>query len=433
MDNTEHDVKQANPQSGMDRKIEKPKWPPKKIALVAGSVLLVSFVLYSFILSDSSSRLNVEVERLTISDVTRGPFQEFIPVNGSVLPIETFYLDAVEGGRVERLFLEAGLMVKKGEPILRLANTNLQLDVMYREALTYEQINNAQNRRLAIEQNTIAVKGNLADVESQAVQAILAFARDSALYAKNLISPEEYNRSNSEYGRWEKRLSLARENAKQDSLLRLSQLTQLESSIDRLEANLKMVQNSVDNLTVRAPISGQLTSLNAEIGQSKSPGERLGQIDVLENFKVRAAIDEFYIARINIGQTGEFDLSGQTYRLQIKKVYPEVRDGRFEVDMVFSGKTPPGVRRGQTLQIRLELGDLAEAVLLPRGGFYQRTGGQWVYVVDPSGDVAVKRTIKLGRQNPQMFEVLEGIEPGERVITSSYDTFGDIDKLILKQ
>ncbi|HEY5615109.1 MAG TPA: HlyD family efflux transporter periplasmic adaptor subunit [Bacteroidota bacterium] len=433
MDTTAQDVKKSNPQSGMDRKIEKPKWPPKKIALIAGGALFASFILYSFIFGDSSSRLNVEAERITISAVSRGPFQEFIPVNGAIQPIETFYLDVVEGGRVERIFSDAGTMVKKGDPILRLANTNLQLDVMYREALTYEQINNAQNRRLAIEQNTIAVKGSLADVESQASQAILAFTRDSALFGKNLISPEEFNRSKSEYDRWQQRLMLARENAKQDSILRVSQLVQLESSISRLELNLRMVQNSVDNLTVRAPIGGQLTSLNAEIGQSKSPGQRLGQIDVLENFKVRAAIDEFYIARINIGQTGEFDLGGQTYRLEINKVFPEVREGRFEVDMLFTGKTPPGVRRGQTLQIRLELGDLSEATLLARGGFYQRTGGQWVYVVDPSGDFAVKRTIKLGRQNPQMFEVLEGIEPGEQVITSSYETFGDIDKLILNR
>ena len=223
------------------------------------------------------------------------------------------------------------------------------------------------------------------------------------------------------------------ENFRQDSLLRVNQLTQLESSIDRLEMNLEMVKRSVDNLTLRAPISGQLTSLNAEIGQSKSSGQRLGQIDVLDNFKVRAAIDEFYIARINIGQEGEFDLAGNTFRLIIKKVYPEVRDGRFEVDMEFTGKPPQGIRRGQTLQIRLELGDLSEATLLARGGFYQRTGGQWVYILDPSGENATKRSIKLGRQNPQVFEVIEGLQPGEQVITSSYDNFGDIDKLILKK
>ena len=193
-----------------------------------------------------------------------------------------------------------------------------------------------------------------------------------------------------------------------------------------------MVNQSVENLVVRAPIGGQLTSLSAEIGQSKTPGQRLGQIDVLDSFKVRVAIDEFYISRINNGQTGDFDLGGQTYHLVITKVFPEVQNPRFEVDMTFVGQPPPGIRRGQSLQIRLELGDLAEAMLLPRGGFYQTTGGQWVYVLDPSGAVAVKRPVKLGRQNPLVFEVLEGLAPGEKVITSGYENFGDIDKLVLK-
>jgi len=420
-------------QSGMDRKIQKQKWPPKKIAFVGLGGLALIVLFYNAIFGDSSSRLNVETERLTISVVERGPFQEFIPVTGSVLPIETFFLDAIEGGRVERIFLEAGSMVKKGDPILRLANTNLQLDVMYREALTYDQINNAENRRLAIEQNSISVRTALADVEYQVRVAKMTFERDSVLSAKSLISPEEFKRSGDNYAYWQKRLVLAAENSRQDSLLRMNQLKQLETSVQRLDTNLDMVRQSIENLVLRAPISGQLTSLNAEIGQSKSPGQRLGQIDVLDSFKVRVAVDEFYISRINVGQTGEFDLAGNSYRLIIRKVFPEVRDGRFEVDMSFVGTVPPGIRRGQSLQIRLELGDLSEALLLPRGGFYQTTGGQWVYVVDASGGTAVKRSIKLGRQNPQVFEVISGLEPGERVVTSGYENFGDKDKLILNQ
>jgi HlyD family secretion protein len=215
--------------------------------------------------------------------------------------------------------------------------------------------------------------------------------------------------------------------------MRVNQLSQLDGSVTRLQANLEMTRHNLENLVVKAPVAGQLTSLNAEIGESKSPGQRIGQIDVLNNFKVRAAIDEFYIARINPGQSGDFDLTGTTYRLKITKVYPEVKDGRFEVDMVFDGAIPQGIRRGQTLQVRLELGDLSEALLVPRGGFYQKTGGQWVYVLDKSGNFAVKRNIKLGRQNPQVFEVLEGLQPGEQVITSSYDNFGDNDKLVLKR
>jgi HlyD family secretion protein len=257
--------------------------------------------------------------------------------------------------------------------------------------------------------------------------------RDSALVAKKLIPEQDFLQSKYEYESWLHKRALARENFRADSVMRVTQIVQLDGSITRQQDNLDMTRHNLDNLVIRAPIAGELTSLNAEIGESKSAGQRLGQIDVLNNFKVRAAIDEFYIARINAGQRGDFDLTGTTYGLKITKVYPEVKDGRFEVDLEFDGRPPQGIRRGQTLQIRLELGDLSEALLIPRGGFYQKTGGQWVYVIDKSGSFAVKRNVKLGRQNPQMFEVLEGLEPGDQVITSSYDNFGDIDKLVLKK
>ena len=417
----------------MDRKIRKKRWPPKKIAAFAAAAAFVVFVLYSFVLRDRSSQLNVKADRITISTVTRGPFQEFIPVNGTIFPLETFLLSAVQGGRVEKIFTEAGSFVKKAEPILQLTNANFQLDVMYRETLAYEQINNAENRRLAIEQNSIAIRSQLADVENSIRQSRLSFIRDSVLTEKKLIAPHDVIRTRNDYDYWQKKLTLARDNYKQDSLLRVSQLGQIESSIRRLNENLEILKQSVDNMTVRAPITGQLTALNAEIGESKSPGQRLGQVDALENFKVRADIDEFYISRVNIGQTGEFDLNDTTYRLVIQKVYPQVSNGKFQLDLSFVGPAPKGIRRGQTLQIRLELGDFSQALLLPRGGFYQKTGGQWVYVIDASGNFAVKRAIKLGRQNPQMYELLEGLAPGNQVITSSYDNFGNIDKLVLKR
>ena len=420
-------------QSGMDRKIEKKFWTKRRMMYGIGGIALLTLIVYAFVSTTGGSRLNVEADRITISKVTKAAFQEYIPVQGTILPIQTFYLDAIEGGRVEKRYLEAGSFVKRGDAIVKLANTNLQLDVMYREALTYQQINDAQNRRLTIEQNTIAVKTALATAEYQVESTHLTYQRDSALVLKNLVSQQEYLQSRYAYDSWLKQLSLARENFRQDSILRVTQLSQLEDSIVRLQDNLDMTKQNLDNLVVKAPISGQLTSLNAEIGESKSPGQRIGQIDVLDSFKVQASIDEFYIARINPGQTGEFDLTGTTYQLKIMKVYPEVTNGRFDVDMEFVGTPPTGIRRGQTLQIRLELGDLTEAVLLPRGGFYQKTGGQWVYVVDQSGDFAVKRNIKLGRQNPQMFEVLDGLQPGEEVITSSYDNFGDIDRLVIKK
>lgn len=418
-------------QSGMDRKIEKKLWTSRRIAYLIGGALLFFVIVYSSIFSDRSARLNVEREKITISTVTRGPFQEFTSVNGTILPIETFYLDAIEGGRVEKRYVEAGTFVKQGDPVIKLANSNLQLDVMYREALSYEQINNAENRRLSIEQNTISVKTQLSDVEYQVERTRLLFRRDSALSAKNLIADQEFKQTREEYDYWKGRRALARENFRQDSILRSTQMVQLESSIKRLQENLEMTRRNLENLVIKAPISGELTSLNAEIGESKSPGQRLGQIDVLDNFKVRASIDEFYIARINPGQRGDFDLAGATNTLKITKVYPEVQNGRFDIDLQFVRKPPQGIRRGQTLQIRLELGDLSEALTIPRGGFYQKTGGQWIYVVDKSGSFAVKRAVKIGRQNPQAFEVLEGLEPGENVITSPYDSFGDNDKLVL--
>jgi HlyD family secretion protein len=323
--------------------------------------------------------------------------------------------------------------VKKGDPILKLTNANLQLDVMYREALSYEQINNARNTRIAIEQNTIAVRGQLADVEYQVQRAARLYRRDSLLAAKGMVSDLDFKQSKDDYAYWLKRYGISRESYQQDSLLRSQQIGQLNASVQRLQANLDMIKDNLGSLIVRAPINGQLSSLVGEIGQSKVAGERLGQIDVVGSYKVRAGLDEYYISRIRAGQTGEFEFSGGTHRLTITKVFPEVRDGKFEVDMEFSGAPPQGIRRGQTVQIRLELGDLAEAILLPRGAFYQKTGGQWAYVLDKTAGVAVKRAIKLGKQNPQTFEVLGGLEPGDQVITSSYDTFGDMDKLVIKR
>lgn len=417
----------------MDRPIQKKKWPPKRIALFSVAGLFFSVVLYSFIFGDSSSRLNVDTEKITISTVARGPFQEFIPVTGNVLPLKTVYLDAIEGGRVEKIFIEAGNMVKEGDKILQLANTNMLLDIMFREAQFFEQSNNLRNTRLLMEQSRLNLLQQFNEQEYQLQRLQRQHERALTLREQNLISQQEYEQTRDEYEYRRRQRELAIESFKQDSLFRQIQIEQLEASLKRMQANLEVTKQNLENLTIKAPIDGQLTSLNAEIvGEIKTPGERLGQIDVLEGYKVRAGIDEHYLPRIAVGLAAEFDFAGQTYQLVTKKVYPEIRDGRFDVDMEFQGEEPSGIRRGQTLHIRLQLGDLSEATLLPRGGFYQKTGGQWVYVVDKSGQYGVKRAIKLGRQNPQMFEVLEGLEPGEQVVTSSYDSFGDIDKLVLK-
>jgi HlyD family secretion protein len=420
------------PLMGMDRKIEKKKWPPKKIASLAAVGLFVILVLYVFLFRLSKSTLNVKTERITISTVTRGPFQEFIPIMGNVLPINTFYLNAVEGGRVEEIYLEAGTFVKEGDGILRLANTNLLLDIMWREAELFQQSNNLRNTRLSMEQYRLRLNQDLAEINNLLRQQKRTYERYKELVKDNLISKHEYELAKDQYEYLIKRKELTIESQENDLEFRLSQIDALEASLKRMQDNLEIVKQKQENLTIRAPVSGHLTALNAEIGQSKSPGEPLGQIDVLEGFRVRAAIDEHYIARIETGRTGEFDFAGKSYGLVIKKIYPEVIDGRFEVDMEFVDGGPEEITRGQTLHIRLELGDISEAILLPRGGFYQTTGGNWAYVVDESENVATKRKIKLGRQNPQVFEVLEGLGPGDRVITSSYESFGNMDRLVLK-
>lgn len=417
----------------MDRKIEKKTWTPKRLALIAAATLFVAFVFYTIILGDHSSKLNVQAEKITLAKVNKGLFQEFIPVTGTVMPIKTIYLDAMEGGRVDKLFLEEGAFVKQGDAILKLTNTNLQMDVMFREAQLFEQINNLRNTRLAMEQNRLRNKSDLIDLEFQILNLKRKYDIAKGLVGQNLVSQQEYEQARDEYDYSLKRRDVLSETIRQDSILRAVQVTSLENSINHMQTNLGIIKENMENLTVRAPVNGQLTSRIAELGESKRAGDRLGQIDVLDGFKVRAGIDEHYIARIQIGQTGEFEFAGKTYQLVIRKVYPQVTNGRFEVDMEFVKDTPSDIRRGQSLQVRLELGDLSEAVMLPRGGFYQKTGGQWIYVVDPGGAFAVKRPIKLGRQNPQMFEVLDGVFPGEEVITSSYDSYGDIDKLILNK
>jgi HlyD family secretion protein len=416
----------------MDRKIEKKKWPPKKIAIYATSTVVVFLFIYTLIFGDSSSKLNVQTERLTISTVSVGPFQEFIPVTGSIVPIKTVYLDAIEGGRVETKFIEEGALVSTGDEILKLDNTNLHLDIMYREAELFQQINNLRNTRLEMEKTRLSLKGQLVELEYEIAQQNRLFDRSKEMYNKNLISKQEFEQVRDRYYYLLESKKLTLESHKQDSVFREVQISQLEASVRRMQANLEIVKTKLENLIIKAPITGQLTSLNAEIGESKSPGERLGQIDVLDSFKVRVDVDEFYIARIEIGKTGSFDFAGETYQVEIRKIYPEVQNGRFAVDMYFSKEVPQGIRRGQTLHIRLALGDLSEATLLARGGFYQKTGGQWVYVLDKSDDFAIKRDIKIGRQNPQYFEVLDGLKPGEKVITSSYETFGDNEKLVLK-
>jgi HlyD family secretion protein len=416
----------------MDKPILKKRWTPRRLLLMGAAVLFAAFVVYTVVLGDARNSLNVARERLAVSTVERGVFQEFIPITGIVLPQRTIYLDAVEGGRVAKIFAEAGATLREGDPIVLLQNATMVLDAVNREAQMLDQMNNLQNSRVAMEQTRLALKNQIIDLENQIANAKRIYEQNKALIEKRLVAQEEFERARDNYDFLKKRLAVTIETVHNDSMARMAQVRQLERSTERLHVNFGVVKQNLDNMLVRAPVAGQLTSLNCEIGEAKTPGQRLGQIDIIDAFKARAPIDEFYLARVNLGQSGECEVNGVKYRLVVRKVYSEVKNGKFEVDMYFEGKIPEGVKRGQSLQIRLELGGEERAVLLPRGGFYQKTAGQWVYVLGANDQEAVKRPIRLGRQNPNVFEVLEGLQSGDRVITSSYDAFGDAEKLILK-
>ena len=417
----------------MDRKVEKKKWILKKIIYLSGGSLFLLFVFYVFIFADQRSSLNVEKERITISTVAYEPFQEFIPITGTVLPIKTFYLDVTDGGRVVKKFVEEGAFVNVSDPIIKLDNAALTLNIMYNEAQLFQQINNLRSTRLSMEQNRLNLQEQILQVKYDLIDKKREYEVNKELYSKNLISENEFKRSKEQYDLMLKKKELTFESFTQDSVFRVQQIEQLEKSIAQMQNNLNMTKQQLQNLTVTAPIKGQLTSLKAEIGESISPGENLGQIDVIDSFKVRAEIDEHYIARIATGQSGEFTLSDKEYKLVVSNVYPEVTNGRFNVDLLFVDGQPEGIRRGQTLHIRLELGELSNAITVARGGFYQTTGGQWIFVLNQNGTEGVKRNIKLGRQNSQVFEVLEGLKAGEKVITSSYDNFANVEKLNINE
>ncbi len=418
--------------TGMDRKVKKKTWTVKRIGGMAAVLFFLIAIIYGVLSTAGGSRLNVQAEKITIAQVSRGAFQEYIPVIGTLEPIKTVYLDAVEGGRVDQIFVDEGSMLEQGDQILKLTNNNLQLQMLNNEARMYETMYYLRQARLSMEQNSLNLQQQMAEIDYRLGELQRKHVRYQQLHEKGLISQQEYKQVRDEYRYMERRRDLTLRTFQQDSLLRQANIGQLEAQVDHMQQNLEVVRQNLDNLMVRAPIDGQLTSLNAEIGESISPGQRLGQVDEIDEFKVIIPIDEHYLSRVSIGQEGTFTFAGSTYKVQTTKVYPEVQNGRFRVDMEFTGETPGGLRRGQTLHINLELAAPSMAMLVPRGGFFQTTGGNWIYVVSEGGDAATRRSIRLGRQNPQYFEVLEGLEPGERVVTSSYDNFGEVDVLVLK-
>lgn len=375
-------------------------------------------------------RLHVAASRLTISLVTRGNFQEFTAIDGVVQPLRTVYLDAPQAGTVQQVLVEEGATLTAGQPLLRLANPDLQLEMVNRETAVYELMNNLRNTRNQLLQNRILRQNQLADIDFQLAEARRVFDMNQQLYDQKVIARQDYLQSQNAYHYQRRRRQLTQRALRQDSVAMLQQLSTMQESVQRMSSNLALMRRKLDDLLLRAPVGGQLSSLAAEVGEAKTRGQRLGQIDALAGVKLHATVDEFYIARIEVGQAGEVVVEGQAYALRVTKIFAQVAKG-LQIDLAFDGAPPPGLRRGQTLPIRLALSAKAPAVLLPKGGFYQQTVGNWAFKLGADGTRARRVPIRLGRQNPDYYEVLAGLQPGDLVVTSSYEGYADQEELVL--
>jgi len=416
----------------MDKIIKKKKWTVKKILTIVGVSAFGLFIVYLLFIRDNKSKLYVNEEQLSIATVAASKFQEFIPVDGVVAPKTTVYIDAVMGGTVEEIYVEDGVLLQIGDSIIKLANANMELNYMDQETRMYDAINNLQNSKIALEQNKFMRQKEIVNLQYQIDEATKDFDRSETLYKDSVISTKEFEDASRDFGFTVKQLNLSMELQRLDSIAAEDQKRQIDASIMRMQNNLALLHKNMKKLLVIAPVDGQLSSFNAEIGETKGAGQRLGQIDVMDGYKLQANIDERYISRVTKGQEAEFDFSNQTYTLHIKKIYTEVAGGSFQVDLLFNGDPPGQIKRGQTVQLRLMFSSANNAVIVKRGGFFQETGGNWIYVVDPIGGYAEKRNIRIGRKNTKFYEVLEGLEPGEQVIVSSYDSFGNKDRLIFR-
>ncbi len=416
----------------MDKIIEKKKGLQKKhIPFVAGGAVLLLIIGW-IIFGNHASKLNVEKEKVTVQEVSKGMFNDYVRINGQVLPINTIHLSAIEGGMVDQKLVEEGSEVSRGQTIISLTNPRLSLDILDSEAQLAEKQNFLRNTQVAMEQEKLNLRKEKLQLDMDVDRKKRKYEQYKQLYSENLTSKEEYLQAKEDYEYAVNGRKLVVERQKQDSIYRSVQISQMEESLHNIRQNLVLVRQRVDNLNVKAPVDGQLGILEVEIGQTVSSGERIGQISVLSDYKVEATIDEHYIDRVKAGLDATFERQDKNFALRVRKVYPEVRDKQFKTDFVFEGERPDNIRAGQTYYINLQLGQPAEAVLIPRGPFYQTTGGQWIFVVTVDGDKAVRRNITIGRQNPNYYEVTAGLEPGEKVITSSYDTYGDVQELILK-
>jgi HlyD family secretion protein len=415
----------------MDEKIEK-KRPIGKILLLSAGIIGLAFLLTSIYRNTKTSKLNVDQARILTDTIHTGVFKEFITIFGTVEPFKTVYIDAIESGRIEERYLEDGTMVEQGDPILRLSNIDLQLSVLNQEAQIVDQINTIRYQSILSEQQSLNIREQALDVQFQLDLLQKRTRRNRDLIRDSIIAVVDVEETQDEYEHLQRRQKLLEATIAKDSLAQLAQQDQMETSLDLMRRNLDFAKNSLENLVIKAPIAGQISSLDSEVGELLTQGARIAQIDVLNNFKIRARIDEFYISRIFLQQSGSFVMDGETYELTIKKIYPEVSNGTFDVDLIFTGEHPRTIKRGQTISLKLSLSDETESRLLAKGGFFQETGGNWVYVLGEDG-IARKRNIRLGRQNPNFYEVQEGLQDGDVIIVSSYENYGDKDELVVQE
>ncbi len=417
----------------MDRVIEKKKginliFTKKAVPFWLGAVL-VAFIVW-LVARDDSKKLRVNMDNISVSAVTLGQFNDYIRISGQVAPITTIQISPLEGGVVQEIVAEEGSRVKRGDVILILSNENLDMQILNSEADLAEKENILRNTMIQMEQQKLSVEQEKLQLQMDVRRNKRNYEALKSLYDDGLISKEEFLKAEEDYQLSASRLKLVENRAKQDSLYRSVEITQMQESLENMRQNMMMIRKRKDNLTIKAPIDGELGLLDVTLGQSVAAGSKIGQINNLDSYKIEAQIDEHYIDRVSAGLDATFERQSERYQAQIRKVYPEVRDGKFKADFKFVGQQPENIRSGQTYYLNLQLGQPVEAILIPRGAFYQKTGGKWIYVMSSDGTKAIRRDIRIGRQNPQYYEVIEGLEPGEKVITSSYDNFGDSDVLM---
>lgn len=418
--------------ASMDRVIEQTAWQKHGNRVLWGGVSIAVVIALWVLVPDGGRVLKVMDDRIVVSEVTRGEFDDFIPTRGQVAPLKTVFLDAIEGGRVEKILVEDGTQVEAGDLIVELSNSQLQLGVIAREAEVAEQVNNMRNTELSLERNRLEHKRNLVDIDYNVIRLKHEIDRLEPLIEKNLVDAGSIQRLQDEYDWYLARREITLESQVSDQRMQEIQLEQLQLSSARLEKNLELARGNLDALNVRAPVAGKLTAFDVEVGQALARGINIGRIDDPEHFKVTANIDEYYLSRVDLDQTATLTTAGQDYSLTVRKIYPQVTNGTFEVDLVFLGNTPDSIRRGQTLQLSLQLGSPSESLLIPNGAFYQDTGGNWIFVVAPNGEKAVRRNVRLGRRNTRFIEVLDGLDIGEQVVTSPYTNYLDMDRLDLQ-